>query len=107
MPDEEEEEEAWELSISDAEGEIYSINLPDAEAQRQWLQVTDIAILVTLTVSPFATVTTSVFLIDDQDVRRSTAEVHPPCSQVDHLFSLIQLHCFRFCPLSRVNWRVR
>ena len=44
------------------------------------LQVTGIAILVTLTVSPFATVTTSVFLIDGQDVRRSIAEVHPPCS---------------------------
>ena len=54
-------------------------------------------VLVTLAVSPVATVTTSVFLIDGQDVRHNTAEVHPPCSQVDHLLSLIQ-HCFHFLP---------
>ena len=38
LPEDDAEEEAWELSISDAEGEIYSINLPDEAAQRQWLE---------------------------------------------------------------------
>ena len=38
LPEDDAEEAAWELSISDAEGEIYSINLPDEEAQRLWLE---------------------------------------------------------------------
>ena len=58
----------------------------------------DNTVLVTLAVSPTVTVTTSVFLIDGQDVRCSTAEVHPPCSQVDYLLSLNQHHCFHFLP---------
>jgi len=61
-------------------------------------QVTGNTVLVALTVSSIVAVATSVFLIDCQDARHSTTEVHPPCSQLDHLLSLIQHHCFHFLP---------